>query len=470
MAKIDDFIREQFDHAASDERFAFREEHWAQALTLIEAAERKRRRRGLLWWWLTGLLLVGGGWWGWQVAHRPAGARYPATNAPRETSTGSDVPTVPVVVIEHSPTDSKAIDKSQVLDISKKKSGKGIDNQNIKEKIKRNITANIPLKSMQAAATIKSISTPVKGSGNTEKASTASVENRGQSSLLSGVLSPATGQDVRANDLANTVPTTPAVDSMLLANFTARRTMTTLPTAFLPLTKGVGGAGIARVPYDFPRIGPVREPRFAFGLMAAASAYHPASVRERLGSTVDFYAAYWLRPAWSIETGLLWRSQPTGKHTTDTLDVARQLRYRFGYEEETFVQVNQRLHFMEVPLSIRWHRHAWQIEAGAAWGQLINARATLIQSSRSSLAPLPDITDKRRARGDMQEYTRHYVAPFAGLGWQPLRFLQLDVRASYRPTALLKNTAESTDRSAAWRLDVGLRWQLFSVDRIRIKR
>ena len=469
MAKIDDFIREQFDHAERDERFVFREAHWVQALSLIEAAERKRRRRGRLWW-LAGLLVLGGSWGGWQVAHRPASTIYPATNAPQETSTGRNVPTVPVASTGHSPADAKPTAASELFDTSDKKWKESVDHQNVKEKTKRNIPAHKLLKSTPTTATRTSTSKPVKSSGNPEKSPTAPVEHLVPSPSSSSILPTASGQEVPAHDLANTAQNTPTAEAVLLAHFAARRTTTRLPISFLPLTNALGGAGVAQVPYDFPRIEPVREPRFALGLLAAASAYRPAPSKARLGSTVGLYAAYWLRPAWSIETGLMWRGQPTGNHSTDTLDVARQLRYRFGYEEETFVRVNQRLHFIEVPLSMRWHHHAWQIEAGAAWGQLLNARATLIQSSESSLVPVPGVTDEQRVRGNREAYNRRYIAPFAGLGWQPWRLLHLDVRASYRPTALLKNTAESADRSAAWRLDVGLRWQLFSVQRIRIKR
>ncbi len=510
MAKLDDFIREQFDREDPSERFPYREEHWAQALPLIEAAEQKRKRRGLLWW-LAGLLLLCGGWWGWHIAHVSSAAARPPVDPRQETSVGSNIPTAPLAheVSNYSPGDLGPIGERELLapgadrasrqaadaieneknesiepvvantsvkparfrkrGTPAERSGLTPDNQGFKKnKKRRNGPANLgqskvsiaETKSTDLASTDATIATAYPGQAPPRVVQPASA-------TMPDVLSSTAGQVRTADDLTATALQAGAIDSISISPATWR-SIPTLPITFRLLSNEVGGMGVAQVPYNFPLIEPVREPRFAFGLQVAASAYRSDSTSRQGGGTAGFYAAYWLRPAWSLSTGIGWRGQPTGDRPTDALTTTYRLRYRFGYEEETFKQINHRLDFVELPLSVRWQHCAWQLEAGAMYGQLLGTRATLIHSSRSSLGPVPETTE-RSVRGEKGNYNQRYVAPFAGLGWQPLRFLHLEVRASYRTNPLLHTTVEQTGRSGTWRLDAGLRWQLFSKERIRVK-
>ncbi|MEO6038187.1 MAG: outer membrane beta-barrel protein, partial [Saprospiraceae bacterium] len=201
-----------------------------------------------------------------------------------------------------------------------------------------------------------------------------------------------------------------------------------------------------------------------------ATAYPFPSSGLRWGATAGGYAEYWLRPAWSITAGLAWRRQALDHGSTDTLATSSyQLRYRFGYEEQSFRREDRTLHFLEFPLGLHWHYRAWQLEAGATFGRLLALRAVEIRTSRSSLIPTPEATE-RNMLGKTSSYRRQYVAAFAGLGWQPLRRLQLEIRGTYRPGALLQPSIESTIPAGGFWLDAGLRWQIFSDDRIRVRR
>ena len=476
MEQLDDFIREQFDQAEPGERFAFREEHWAQALPLIEAAERKRRRRGWLWW-LAGLMLLCSGWWGWQATQRPTDASQQATAIPQETLPGTGTPAAPSAYSMDQSTRLAADGPENVENMPLQKSG-GRTLTELQKFGQRNAmtgTAAARMENLNPDKPEHRNAEPAYGSnphpsapaptlpGAPSNVPAAARAHSPQPTPAPGILVPTPGTAQATNQI------NAAQNALLLARSANWRNLPMLPITFRLLTKAVHGQGVARVPYAFPRIRPVREPRFAVGLQIAASAYRPVPAGQQWGSTAGVYTHYWLRPAWSLATGVAWRSQPTGNHPTDTLATSRQVRYRFGYEEETYLQVNRRLHFVELPLSINWHFHAWRLETGAAWGQLVGVRAALLHTSRSSLAPVPE-TREQPARGEKGGYNRHYVAPFAGLGWQPLQLLHLNLRASYRPASLLSATAEAPDHSGHWRLDAGLRWQLFSHHRIRIRR
>ena len=239
-----------------------------------------------------------------------------------------------------------------------------------------------------------------------------------------------------------------------------------LSTPFEPLVSGMAGFAVAQVPFHFPRIRPVREPVFAVGLHASATVYRPAPSGRTTGATVGMDAEYWLRPAWSISAGLAGREQPVA----DTLVIGSyQLHYRFGYEEEKFRREDRSLQVLEIPLGLHWHHRIWEIETGVTFGQVLRVRAVQIQTSRSSLFPLPQET-KNPIKGQQDSYRRRYTGIFAGAGWQPLHQLQLEVRGTYRPASLLKTNGENAARQGGFWLDAGLCWQLFSNERIRIRR
>ncbi len=462
MAQIDDFIREQFDRENPGERFPFREEQWAQALPLIEAAEQKRRRRGLLWWFVGLFLLGGGAWWSWHLSHQPTGANHRSVVAPQETSVGENMSTVPLAssmeqvnyLPEHAELPPAA---------SNRKLAKATGNPAIKALGERNITSVNGLTSSQLIGKTKSTPSLVMETKPTRESKFPASSETSHAILgpTSNGLPAVSEHDFKASTPLNSTENVLTIDSIATSSVASWRNIPFLPITNMPLNRPIGKAEIAQLPNDFSPIQPVRESHFTVGMLVAASAYPPALAGQQWGATAGFYAAYWLRPTWSLSAGIMWRSQPTGSSPTDALTVARQLHYRFGYEEETFQQINRRLHFLEFPVSVRWYHHGWQLEGGAMYGQLISNQATIIQSSRSSLIPIPEITE-RNIRGKKSDYNQHYIAPFLGLSWQPLRFLSVDVRASYRPTSLLRNTTEYTDHSGPWRLDAGLRWQLFS--------
>ena len=468
MEHLDDHIREQFQQDDPARRFPFREEHWTQALALIEAAERKRRRRGLLWWWFAGLLLLGGGWWGWRQSDRAE-----AADLHRPTAPGSALhPAQP------------AYESGPGADGGQHAAAAGAPERapgNTESQPAAGARQETAPKSPSPTQEKKPFRVAGQSRGGEEKAgrqTTASVEQKTAmptvpvNPLLSEAADPAAVNDLLPNQpdpSAGSVVEITATDPGFSATRPHRAALVSLPAMVQPLTHSSGGFGLAQVPYHFPRIRPVRTPVFALGLAASAAVYHPAPAGRQWGATVGGYAEYWFRPSWSLAAGLQWRKQPVVAGSTDTLTAVRQLRYRFGYEEETFHRADRSLHFLEVPLGLHWHHRAWQLQAGAALGRLIGVRSVLIQTTRNSLAPGP-IPTEQRIRGERVAWRRNYFAPFAGMAWQPLRRLQLEIRATYRPASLLRPTAEDPYSTGSYWLDAGVRWQLCSHDKIRLMR
>ncbi len=466
MEDLDDHIREQFQQDDPGKRFPFREEHWTQVLVLIEAAERKRRRRGLLWWWFAGLLLLGGGWWGWRQSdraeayglHRPItpGHALHSARPADESETGAGAG--PAATVAETP-------------------GRAAGNPEI-QPVAGTLQETTPVSPAPERARFRVDGQSSGGKKTSSRQMTVSGDQKAVIPagsvlpLISGeAVSPAINDPLpnQPESSAGSAVEMTATDPGFFATRPNRPALVRLPTMVQSLTHLSVGFGLAQVPYHFPRIRPVRTPVFALGLVASAALYRPAPAGRQWGFTIGGYAEYWFRPSWSLAAGLQWRNQPVVTGLPDTLTAVRQLRYRFGYEEETFHRADRRLHFLEVPLGLHWHHRAWQLQAGAAIGRLVGVRSVLIQTTRSTLTPV-SVSTEQRTRGERGAYRRGYAAPFVGLGWHPLRRLQLEVRASYRPASLLRPTAEDPYSTGAYWLDAGLRWQLFSHDRIRLIR
>jgi len=462
MEHLDDFIREQFQQDDPAARFPYQEEYWEQALPLIEAAERKRRRRGLLWWWPIGLLLLSGGWYGWHSRQPP-----PAAN------TAVDGPSSTVISPVGAPS---SLSKNTATWPREPANRPAIQVQPVDY-----------LNTKNSNTTSETGNTPKTGRKNGNKE--AYWATKGQRSAM---LYPETNNlDVVQPDMTPTLATTIAAvpenattearPGVLLAHKTERmpadsntgiqpwQQLRSLPTPSRILSFGPGKFSLAQVPFVFPRLKIVHETTFAWGINASAGNYLLAApTGKKWGATLGTYAEYWLRPAWSISAGLQYRNQPIDL-SQDTQTTVHQLHYRFGYEEEIFHQADRNLYFVEVPLALHGHYRSWQIETGVNLGRLVGVRSVRIQTSRSSLIPTPEETEKR-IRANLTTYRRNYTALFAGLGWQPLHRLQLEVRATYRLGSLLAFESEYPLPSGNWWLDAGLRWQLFSDDRIRVKR
>lgn len=471
MEHLDDFIREQFQRDDPAGRFPFREDYWKQALPLIEAAERQRRRRRLLWWWFSGLFLLSGSWWGWQWSHQPATLdqsvsrqqSLPSRAVPDHATPGTTAGIAQPGPAVHSNPNSVSNPAEQAVAL------KNNQRPRFNTAVNQSSTPSKHSFILPAQPTRQKNDPSQTTAKGQMPAAQQSTINLPDPAVPLAIIPAAGAQGVPVSivDGASTpVNARASVTAGSPAKSVTWQPMSWLSTSFQPLISGTGGFALALVPFNFPRIIPVHEPIFAIGLHASATFYRPAPSGRTTGATLGMYAEYWLRPAWSISAGLAWRKQPV----TDTLITnAYQLRYRFGYEEETFRQEDRSLQVVEIPLGLHWHHRTWEIETGATFGRVLRVRAVQIQTSRSSLIPTPQDTEIP-IKGQQNKYRQHYTGVFAGVGWQPLHRLQLEVRGTYRPAALLKINGENPTRPGGFWLDAGLRWQLFSNERIRIRR
>ncbi len=448
MENLDDFIREQFEQDDPAGRFPFREAYWEQALPLIEVAGRKRRR-ALWWWWLTGLLLLGGGWAGWQWSKQTANQAENRLQARQESSFPADRQT-----------------PDQEADLAREETATGLNKPEPKDfpamtsqtAAQQNASANLPHQAAGAPSWVSG------SSFNKDKTTDSHPLNQPSATVIIPAIAPSVPAAAYFPGKESTPDTT-----HVMVNSVTWPAMTELPTAFWPLTSPTGQFAPARVPAKHPVIKPLRKPVFAFGLHLTGTAYHAAPQGRNWGTTLGIYTQYWLHPNWSLSAGLAWRSQPVELSVPDTLANVQQLYYRFGYEKNTFRETDRQLQFIELPVALHRHYRAWQMEAGAGYGRLTGVRTVRTQTYTSSLTPTPEVTEKR-ILGQLGPYRRSYTTFFAGLGWQPLPRVQLTIRGTYRPAALITPGNETDKPPGALWLDAGLRWHLFSHDRIRTKR
>ena len=476
MEHLDDFIREQFRQDDPAGRFHFRKEYWEQALSLIEADERKRRR-GLLWWWLTGFLLLAGlGWWGWQcshtalprtmtadlekktASHTTSSSRLPAKDLAGDAVNTTNIPTHNANTVAVSPQQKSGTARAEKPAATYPAAPKNFYPGNFQERFSAKTGTQNPV--IPRELTDFSQVPGNKDSGSLTQPNSANTT--------------ATNAENLSRTTNGTMPLASGTVNTSTINLSGAKMpgqiLVSLPAEFQLLSSGLTNFQPAQAPATSSPIQPARETKLALGINASTSVYTSALPKRKLGATAGIYAAYWLRPAWSVSAGLDLRSQPANNFIADSLTVSSyQLHYRFGYEETSYSRNDRSLYFYEIPLGLHWHYRTWQLETGVRFGHLFAGRTVQTQTSRSSLQPDPGV-EKRPVQMDLSAYRRNYTGYFAGIGWQPIPRLQLEVRGTYRPASVLKPNGEHASPAGGFWLDAGLRWQLFNSPRNRVKR
>jgi hypothetical protein len=472
MENLDDFMRQKFntDPDASGERFEFREEYWEQAQALLEAEEKRRRkrRRWLLWWVFLGVIAVAVAVYSnnGRLARRSLGeggqsARdtldHQYSGSADDIQTRGDTTTKGFISGEKIPGTDSVFPKNNI-----ENQGFGIKNgmpgtvgASDRQAGKNNNTKDAqPETSAQKPAPLpsRSDSKGVQPAGTSPNQPDVEKEKNGQptspnppasvqNATLPGHQTDSTNVSVIAqNDLHE------------FNNFAALPTLTgllDLPTRDLD-TPNV-------TPY-VQSIKPVRERTFSFGLAATATLSQASPDGKRLGATGGVFLDYRFAPAWSLTTGANWRYL-AGAWAGDTVPTtSEQLRYGFGYQQDAWNLETRGLHFIEVPIGLRWQRGAFSISGGFAAGFLIGVQGRLTQQHSESLQN-GVTTERSRVWLNKTPYYPFSPTVFLGGEWRVTQRLGLTLRGAYRPGSIgEKLIPDVVPPANLFWLDAGLRW------------
>jgi len=471
MENLDDFMRQKFDTDEPAQRFQFREEYWEQAQALIEAEEarRKKRRRWLLWWLFFGAVGVA-------VAVYSGGGRSNSSDrssgggrsGQQEQLAGDDD------AEKTSQTGSaRSIDKSGV-----QAQGDSVGNSIISgEKtpdasssfLKNNAdnpanTSEATNQNWQKNTDNQNFGINKKGAGETfapGQRTKKGRDNQANPSPTPLKPNPETGapgqipqaENIRpgiAADSANAVATAPEA-------FKNLDIFAELPTLLNLLERPERPFNTPFATTDAQPIKPVRKQKFSFGLAAAGTLSQASPDEKRLGGVGGVFAHYRFVPSWSLAVGANWRYL-SGNWADDTASTeSGQLRYSFGYKQDLWRLQTYGLHFLEIPLGLRWGRGALTAEAGFAPGLLIGVQGQITREYSESLQQGVRI-ERSRVWLEKTPYRQFSPTFYLGGEWQALRHLGLTLRGTYRPGSIGKKLTDAPVPANIFWLDAGLRW------------
>ena len=448
MENIDDLMRQKFDADDSTERFEFQEDYWEQAQALLAQDEARRRRR---FWLLIGLMLgvvlfswyVVVHWFSGSLSQNKAGAGDMNTTAVKiESATESKLA-----------TEGIALDTATLVgDTVGGNVMQGVKSSKNEDEYPRELASS---KSNQYRV---EISDGIK-TGNTGKSLGVENANPMDNALRDSLQ--------RSNEsLINDKP----VSSQ--PNLEQTDTRQFIPIWYLPIP--ISTIPLPERMFDLRRPAvsqepiatltkPVEKPRFSFGLSLAGAAYQPSDSNSRwAGWAIGAYGNYQLNKNLSLMLGIQERFIPGYGASEDSANPVQtnQLRYSFGYERETLRRETRGLHSLEIPISARWHKGRWAVEAGGAAGMLFLIQNRTKRTIETSLeAPKTEI--KRRVNGNTESYNRTYFSAFAGAEYRLNNRLSVMGRGQYQFKPVFNTVVNGIKNKGLGNVDVGLRIRLF---------
>lgn len=471
MENLDDFMRQKFDTDPdkSGQRFQFREEYWEQAQVLIEAEEarRKKRRRWLLWWLFFGAVGVAVAVYGGsgRSSDRSGGS---STGAQQEQLAGDDTAektsqTGSAHSIDKSGGQTQ--DNSAANDLISGEKTPGASSSFLKNKTDNTAnTTEATNQNRQKNTDNQNFGINKKGAGETfapgQRTKKGSA-NPANSSPTPSKPTSETGAPGQTPQAENTRPGIPADSANAVATapetFKKLDDFAELPT-LLNLLEG------PERPLDTPYattavqpIKPLRKQKFSFGLAAAGTLSQASPDEKRLGGVGGVFAHYRFAPSWSLAVGANWRYL-SGNWADDTASTeSGQLRYSFGYKQDLWRLQTHGLHFLEIPLGLRWGRGALTAEAGFAPGLLIGVQGQITHEYSESLQQGVRI-ERSRVWLEKTPYRQFSPTLYLGGEWQALRHLGLTLRGTYRPGSIGKKLTDAPVPANIFWLDAGLRW------------
>jgi hypothetical protein len=439
MENIDDFMRQKFNSDDSGERFEFKEEFWEQAKALLEEEENKR----CCWQWLfiglgvamalLALLLLG---------------RYPGLFAPPKTGVWKSIS-----LIEKNEKQTKPESLLYTVELGKKN-----DFASNRQSFDTLLQGNHTSRQGESGR---------KDSENSEKKSNLSSVKKIQSTRIKSLLDPVyspTNQDTQKKDAA----TQGDIQEKEKSGPIATLLISNIPTPLVPFLLSIR----VFVPKKWPENTkkpiannpqPIEGNRFSCRLSVAGAAYPKIdSAAKWAGWAIGVFGAYTLNKNWSLQLGSQWCFMPGQGEQADTLNptFVDQLHYSFGYKSEHWQRTTRGLHYLDIPLSVRWHKDRWGVEAGGSVRLLwaVQDRTEYIVSS--SLEPAKTIVEKY-IKGDSKPYNQTVFSVFSGAEFCLNDRFSVTTQGRFQVTPVFKTTSEGLKNKGLGNLELGLRFRLF---------
>lgn len=467
MENLDDFMRQKFDTHDPAQRFQFREEYWEQAQALIEAEEarRKKRRRWLLWWLFFGVMGMAVAVYSGSLALRSfSEGRSKSRQQEQLTGHDSDGKTGRIGENAHS------IDQNGVQ-VQEDNAANGLvsiektpDTNSTFLKNKMDKTSEIRNQTQQKNTENQGFGTNKKNTDGVIKSEQRTEKGNGNPASPSSTplkLNSETGSPRQTPQAENTRPGIPADSADAVATapeiFKNLDVFAELPTLLNLLERSERPLDTPFAePYLQP-IKPVRKQKFSFGLVVAGTLSQASPDEKRLGGVGGVFAHYRFAPSWSLAAGANWRYL-SGNWADDTASTeSEQLRYSFGYKRDFWSLQTHGLHFLEIPLGLRWGRGALSAEAGFAPGILLGVQGQITHEHSESLQQGVRI-ERSKVWLEKTPYRQFSPTFYLGGEWQATRHLSLSLRGTYRPGSIGKKLTDAPVPANIFWLDAGLRW------------
>ncbi|GAB4498735.1 MAG: hypothetical protein OHK0019_34580 [Saprospiraceae bacterium] len=467
MENLDDFMRQKFDTDDPAQRFQFREEYWEQAQALIEAEEarRKKRRRWLLWWLFFGAIGVAVAVYGGRNMGNSSDRN---TGGQQEQLTGNDGDAKTGRIESARSTDGRGIQTQ----------GDSVGNSTISgEKIpggsssflKNNPdntanTSEAANQSRQKNTDNQNFGINKKGAGEVYAPGQRTKKSQGNPANPSPTPpkpTPEPGSPGQTPQAENTRPGIPADSANAVVaspeTFKKLDNFAELATLLNLLERPERPLKTPFTTTEVLPIKPVREQKFSFGLAAAGTLSQASPDEKRLSGVGGVFAHYRFAPSWSLAVGANWRYL-SGNWADDTASTeSGQLRYSFGYKQDLWRLQTHGLHFLEIPLGLRWGRGALIAEAGFAPGLLIGVQGQITHEYSESLQQGVRI-ERSKVWLEKTPYRQFSPTFYLGGEWQAMRHLGLTLRGTYRPGSIGKKLTDAPVPANIFWLDAGLRW------------
>lgn len=512
MDNIDDLMRKKFDSDHPEERFEFQEEFWEQAQALLEQEETRRRKRGawfarwvlalglalLLLWCLRKPVGQALGWADASYAPQTEGlstGQHSRLGQSAETTKGATEDNASLLSAHSAPISSES--KGDLSDANSPISGKNnpkniVPQTSIAEKNTQKTSKNLQKSSKSGLLTANSSKNGIQSSTSSpetnkrpsvESEFTATpktgISNQPDESRNSKILESAGQKELvltTSPSLANNTPG--GSDAPPLENaqtslenldfFPLISPIRTLPNPIEPLI----------IPQNHPNTRPKTKPstpplaqkpapqktkrRVSMGLTLAASAYNVPTGASWVGGLVGVSGSYRLNKDWSLGLGVQGRFIPGQTPAPDSANPTEisQLRFSFGFEEETWTRKTLGLYGVEVPISALWNRKKWHLEAGTTLGWLVSVHDKTTYKNASSLGPNNTSID-RNVKGDKQLYQPMWATAFVGAEYRLTSRLSLSGRLQQRFQPLFKSAESEGGRPKLGYFDLGMRIRLY---------
>ncbi len=470
--RLDEFLQHKFAEDDPAQRFAFREEYWLQAQTLIEADERRKRRRGLFWWWLAGglgMALVAVWWMAGGPAESPARAAsdtaqpIPAPVQHADKLIGISGESDNAKQPRQELTLNKPLRKEQLPDSSSRIAGNIFKqgSSGIQKPATERAVILIP-GSREKESGAKGLGNKVKSRPSTPDASLSLNRNTPEMSIKAALIDPAYAAEGDTEHVTSPSPSGEGRGGVSQARTTnnseaAERKVplpTTplnfLPTIFQLLQRPLPRLSIPRKPaLPIAETPPERHRNWRMQLGVIASGSTPTGhLQDESPGIGGGLSARFQRKgsAFSWNADLIWRWRQGG--FPDTLDLmdSGQFRYSFGYIWDWPQQRVSGTHWLELPVYVQYRWKTINAELGAMPTLLTAVQGREDRFRQTSLAPDPALTGSQKIRLANRYFTQFSASVFAGAEWQPTNRLGVGLRLHYQPGTLLQSSDFSIPR------------------------